>query len=226
MNVEYINHCGSDLQVVNAARVSFKKASGYSWDSRDADGWRTQLPDKDINLIKYLAEHGHKSPFNHCFITLHVKAPIFIARQLQKHEYMPWNEVSRRYVDDEPEFYNPPEWRKRVADKKQGSGGAFTEEEVADWTEYPVQLDCLREYHRLLERGVAPEMARMVLPLNTYTEWYWSGTLFAWAKMYSLRSSPDAQKEAQEIASQVDEIISPLFLHSWRELILNMRKMI
>ena len=121
IEVTYIDHMGSDLSVVNAARVSFGKKS--NWMPRVHTGEKLVLEHKDVKLISYLARHHHKSPFNHCFATFHVKAPIFVARQLQKHEYMPWNEISRRYVDSEPEFYQPKVWRGRSSDKKQGSEG-------------------------------------------------------------------------------------------------------
>ena len=121
IEVTYIDHMGSDLSVVNAARVSFGKES--NWMPRVHTGEQLVLEHKDTKLISYLARHHHKSPFNHCFVKFHVKAPIFVARQLQKHEYMPWNEISRRYVDSDPEFYRPTSWRGRSKDKKQGSDG-------------------------------------------------------------------------------------------------------
>ncbi len=124
IEVTYIDHMGSDLSVVNAARVSFgKKSAALGYSGVGDENMRPILHDKDKKLIKYLAKHNHTSPFNHSFMTVHVKAPIFVARQLQKHEYMPWNEISRRYVDDEPEFYEPDHWRDKSEDKKQGSGG-------------------------------------------------------------------------------------------------------
>jgi len=118
IEVTYIDHMGSDLSVVNAARVSFGKNS-----EMDRSYLRSppRLKDKDAKLIKYLAKHKHTSPFNHTFMTVHVKAPIFVARQLQKHEYMPWNEVSRRYVDDEPEFYEPDHGETRVKIRSRGA---------------------------------------------------------------------------------------------------------
>lgn len=202
MKVIYIQHCGSDLSVVNAARVSFKKEH-KAFDMK-----------KDSKLINYLAKHGHTSPFNHAFITLHIKAPIFVARQLQKHKFMPWNEVSRRYVDDEPEFYVPEVWRGRSKDKKQGSEGVVNYGPVDDHLNV-----CLSEYSNLLEAGVAPEQARMVLPQSMYTEWFWSGTLGAWASMYNLRSSPDTQEETRQVALQAGAIIRPLFPYSWEALV-------
>lgn len=200
MKVQYINHMGDDLSVVNAARVSFGK--------------HKDLMDKsDTKLIHYLAKHNHKSPFNHAFATFHVKAPIFVARQLQKHEYMPWNEISRRYVDSEPEFYEPVVWRGRSEDKKQGSYG------IVDLKTKPTHQYALQTYHNLLSDGVAPEQARMVLPQSMYTEWYWSGSLYAFAKMCSLRLEKDAQLETQVIARQISLEMEPLFPVSWEALL-------
>ena len=126
MKVDYIQHCGSDLAVVNAARVSFDKESDYAFEHpyypADSNLW-----EKDKKLISYLAKHEHFSPFNHTFITVRVKAPIFVARQLVKHEYMPFNEISRRYVSSKPEFYYPDEWRKADTNVKQGSSSETLE---------------------------------------------------------------------------------------------------
>ena len=183
----YIDHMGSDLSVVNAARVSFGKTS-------------KTMTDGDVKLIKYLAKHKHTSPFNHTFLTVHVKAPIFVARQLQKHEYMPWNEVSRRYVDDEPEFYEPDEWRGRADDKKQGSAGAVESVPVGA---LKVQGYCLAAYQDLLSGGICPEQARMVLPQSTMTEWYWSGSLDAFMDMCNLRCKLDTQYETRLVAEYI-----------------------
>jgi thymidylate synthase (FAD) len=200
MKVQYINHMGDDLSVVNAARVSFGK--------------HKDLMDKsDTKLIHYLAKHNHKSPFNHAFATFHVKAPIFVARQLQKHEYMPWNEISRRYVDSEPEFYEPVVWRGRSEDKKQGSYG------IVDLKTKPTHQYALQTYHNLLSDGVAPEQARMVLPQSMYTEWYWSGSLYAFAKMCSLRLKEDTQLETQVIAEMISIEMSMMFPVSWEALL-------
>lgn len=197
IEVEYKQHCGNDLSVVNAARVSFHKES-------------EEFNDKDGKLISYLARHKHTSPFNHSFITLRVKAPIFVARQLVKHRFMPWNEVSRRYVDDEPEFYFPEFWRGKAENVKQGSSDDVVT--VAQYHyEYPVQI-ALQHYKGLLDdAGVAPEQARMVLPQNTMTEWWWSGTLGAWADMLKLRLDPHAQYETRLVAERARDIIQPLF---------------
>ena len=198
---------GDDLSVVNSARVSFGKKSDYM--PRVHMGEPKVLQHKDEKLIKYLAEHNHKSPFNHAFATFHVKAPIFVARQLQKHEYMPWNEISRRYVDSEPEFYVPDVWRGRSVDKKQGSEG------VVDTKTKPTNQYALETYRNLLSDGVAPEQARMVLPQSMYTEWYWSGSLYAFAKMCSLRCTPDSQYETRVIANLISDKMFELFTVSW-----------
>jgi len=210
MKVTYIEHMGSDLSVVNAARVSFGKQSELVCIDRQKGQYI--LKEKDVNLIRYLAKHQHKSPFNHAFATFHVKAPIFVARQLQKHEYMPWNEISRRYVDSEPEFYEPVVWRGRSEDKKQGSYG------IVDLKTKPTHQYALQTYHNLLSDGVAPEQARMVLPQSMYTEWYWSGSLYAFSKMCSLRLKNDAQLETQVVAKQISNVMKDLYPFSWKAL--------
>jgi len=207
----YIGHMGNDLSVVNAARVSFGKKS--EMDMSDPFG-SPQLKEKDAKLIRYLADHNHISPFGHCFISVHVKSPVFVARQLVKHKFLRWNEISRRYVDDEPEFYVPDEWRGRSEDKKQGSDGVVTVG-VHNNALYGYQESV---YQRLLKLNVAPEQARMVLPQSMMTEWYWSGSLDAFADMCRLRLKSDAQQETREVAMQVYEIIEPLFPVSWEAL--------
>jgi len=174
------------------------------------------LSNKDQKLINYLAKYKHKSPFNHSFVTFHVKAPIFVARQLVKHEYMPWNEISRRYVDDDPEFYQPDEWRGRSADKKQGSDGVIND--IRPSVANNMVEDCRQNYNYLLAKGVSPEQARMVLPQSTMTEWYWSGTLYAFAKMCQLRCAKDTQQESREVAMQVSEYMEKIFPVSWEAL--------
>ena len=198
----YIQHCGNDLMVVNAARVSFAKESAM-------------FSNKDAGLISYLAKHNHKSPFNHTFVTFHVKAPIVVARQLVKHEYMPWNEVSRRYVDDEPEFYTPDVWRGRSADKKQGSEGVVKLYGVAEQIVDDYAAEALTAYQVLLEAGVAPEQARMVLPQSMMTVWWWSGTIYAFANMCNLRCAPDTQLETRLVADQISDKMRELFPVSW-----------
>jgi len=227
--VTYIDHMGSDLSVVNAARVSFGKKS-HCEEIRwvEMGDWCGDMPivnDRDTKLIKYLAKHKHISPFGHAFASFHVKAPIFVARQLVKHKFLRWNEISRRYVDDEPEFYTPDVWRGRSADKKQGSDG------VSLWnhgmgtgyrdSEYEV-MDSIRSlYLDMIDIGVAPEQARMVLPQSTMTEWYWSGSLDAFADMCRLRCKEDTQYESRVVADQISKKMSELFPVSWSALMIN-----
>ena len=202
----YIDHMGNDLSVVNAARVSFGKTSEL-----EDDAWGPpKLKEKDAKLIRYLASHKHISPFGHCFASFHVKAPIFVARQLVKHKFLRWNEISRRYVDDEPELYTPYAWRGRSADKKQGSDGVV---DVGDWGSSG--WAALKSYKDLLAQGVAPEQARMELPQSTMTEWYWSGSLDAFADMCRLRCKSDTQAETQEVAWAISLKMEDLFPVSW-----------
>jgi|TARA_R110002124_G_scaffold83348_3_gene218239 thymidylate synthase (FAD) len=202
---------GTDLSVVNAARVSFGKSSTF--DGRV--GGPNVLKQADVKLVKYLAEHEHFSPFGHCFASFHVKAPIFVARQLVKHKFLRWNEISRRYVSDNPEFYRPDEWRGKSDDKKQGSAGVVEVEDVLEET----HGQALVTYQELLDKGVCPEQARMVLPQSTMTEWYWSGSLDAFADMVKLRVSGDTQKETRDLAWQIDEAMLKLFPVSWDALV-------
>ncbi len=209
IEVTYIDHMGTDLTVANAARVSFGKKS----EMEDNMWGPPYLKDKDAKLIRYLADHKHISPFGHCFASFHVKAPIFVARQLVKHKFLRWNEISRRYVDDEPEFYQPDVWRGRSEDKKQGSEGevvSFSDEAVTEYNN-----NCLSLYKSLLEDGVAPEQARMVLPQSTMTEWYWSGSLDAFADMCNLRCKSDTQAETRVVAQQIDRKMIEIFPVSW-----------
>ena len=233
----YIDHMGSDLSVVNAARVSFGKKSewelvtfhlGEDWQEAQLRA----LKETDDKLIKYLATHGHYSPFGHCFASFHIKAPIFVARQLVKHEYLRMNEISRRYVDSEPEFYVPEVWRGRSKDKKQGSDGIVDLEDIVMFANGgiigPWYLGeemrehwsrSLEQYNLLLESGVAPEMARMVLPQSMYTEWYWSGSMDAFANMCNLRLKEDTQYETRLVAQQIDKVMGELYPVSWTALV-------
>ena len=217
IDVTYIDHMGTDLSVVNAARVSFNKTSSWELtDWRDSEDYARKkvLSKGDTKLIHYLADHKHTSPFGHAFASFHVKAPIFVARQLVKHKFLRWNEISRRYVDDEPEFYQPDEWRGRSEDKKQGSDGVVDVGKIGD-----ISLASKTLYNSLLDRGVAPEQARMVLPQSTMTEWYWSGSLDAFADMCNLRLKTDTQAETQLVAQQIDQIMLGLFPVSWEALV-------
>ena len=201
MIANLIDSMGTDLSVVNAARVSFAKESN-------------EFSDKDAKLINYLAKHNHWSPFGHASLQFRIKAPIFVARQLVKHQVgLVWNEVSRRYVDDEPEFYIPSEWRLKADDKKQGSSDETIKYSIDSTMEYVKQT-----YDNLLKADVAPEMARMVLPQNLYTEWYWSGSLMAFARVCNLRCKPDTQWETQLIAEMINLKSEELFPISWKAL--------
>ena len=212
IEVTYVNHMGDDLSVVNAARVSFGKKSDYMM--RIHNGEAKVLQHKDSRLIRYLAKHKHKSPFNHTFTTFHVKAPVFVARQLVKHEYMPWNEISRRYVDSDPEFYVPDVWRGRAQDKKQGSEGVVkTNANIEYHNNVMLQL-----YKQQLDEGVSPEQARMNLPQSMMTEWYWSGSLDAFVDMCNLRCTDDTQRESRIVADAIDEEMERLFPVSWSAL--------
>jgi len=205
-----IDHMGSDISVVNAARVSFGKKSGWA-SFKSGDAHRGVLHDKDRKLIHYLAEHKHLSPFGHCFASFHVKAPLFVARQLVKHKFLRWNEISRRYVDSEPEFYEPDEWRGRSEDKKQGSDGVvhiYMDQEM-QWHRQ------MTSYTNLINNGVCPEQARMVLPQSMMTEWYWSGSLDAFADMCNLRCTDDTQLETRLAANQICDSMKKLFPVSW-----------
>ena len=225
--VHLVDSMGSDLSVVNAARVSFAKESEWvvtpvgneeSWDVV------ASLSAQDQKLINYLAKHQHWSPFAHNSLTFRIKAPIFVARQLVKHQVGGvWNEVSRRYVDDEPEFYFPEVWRGRSVNAKQGSDGVIKFPLEPDgfnhdmWFEEVVSssLNC---YNGLLESGVAPEQARMILPQNTMTEWWWTGSLMFFARVCKQRLDPHAQQETREVAQMIADAIPQEFEHSWKAL--------
>ena len=209
MQVTLINSMGNDQTVVDAARVSFAKT---------ADNYTEAQNEK---LIQYLARHNHWTPFGHAQATFHIEAPIFVARQLVKHQVgLVWNEVSRRYVDDSPRFFSPSSWRPRSEDKKQGSD---KHDIIADmrqaWKIYESAIhDISKTYGILLEMGVAPEQARMVLPQSMMTEWYWTGSLAAWSRVCRLRVSDDAQAETERIALDISREMRQLFPVSWTAL--------
>ena len=228
IEVTLLEKMGSDLTVVNSARVSFAKTH-FKFDD-----------EKDERLIKYLAKHRHTSPFGHAFARFHVKAPVFVARQLVKHKFLRWNEISRRYVDSEPEFYTPTKWRASAEDKKQGSSDEEVEmlhlmkqddelsvEGHPHYDNYSIKPSVvmnevydmvLEAYNDMLQGGVCPEQARMLLPQSMMTEWYWSGSLDAFADMCNLRCYPDAQKETREVADHIDKIMEGYFPVSWKAL--------
>jgi len=207
MKVELIDKMGTDLSVVNAARVSYSKTK----EAFDVV--------KDEKLIKYLAEHEHWSPFAHASLQFRIKAPVFVARQLVKHQVgLVWNEVSRRYVDHAPELYKPDSWRGRPQNSKQGSDGEVELDQTINYNMETTMQNCLVLYKSLLQKGVAPEQARMVLPQSMMTEWYWSGTLYAFARVCNLRCKPDTQRETQEVANDIDRLTNEAFPRSWKHL--------
>ena len=218
MKVELVDKMGSDLSVVNAARVSYSKES--EWERITPAGPTPgALSDKDEKLIKYLAKHNHWSPFAHASLQFRIKAPIFVARQLVKHQVgLVWNEISRRYVDYEPELYEPKEWRGRPQNSKQGSDGTVSidsnEKHRLDMT----MEQCKIIYNSLIGKGIAPEQARMVLPQSMMTEWIWSGTLYAFARVCNLRCAKDTQEETREVADQIHNICKEEFPISWKYL--------
>ena len=276
MKVTYLDHMGTDLTVVNAARVSFgKKSKGYvitdnvlgtkSLSKEDksliqflargctSGDWGSLVKKMAIETFAYRVEEledllnhirrmpPHWTPFGHCQISLHLKVPIFVARQIMKHQTgFVVNEVSRRYVTDEPEFYVPDVWRKAADNVKQGSSSEEVKLLCANADGVQVRplpyrmtggggqvntyvregnLIQLKLYHEMLESDICPELARMVLPLSTYTEFWMTGSLYGWANLYNQRSDSHAQKETQEVAKQIGEIIEPLYPESWRALI-------
>lgn len=270
----YVDHMGTDLTVVNAARVSFGKES--DWDRQEIpcpDGrkgclvyhFKRCLKQADARLIQFLgrgmtaddfdkfvrnvADRGHDvvtedwettrcmeklvellwtwrktpehwAPFAHPHVTFHVKAPIFVARQLAKHQVgFVWSEVSRRYVDDEPEFYLPPTWRKRAANVKQGSSSEQADLNVLSQEVLGMGIaPALRMYQSLLDDGVCPEQARMVLPQCTMTEWRWTGSLYGWSRVCNQRLDPHAQAETRRVAEDIDTKMAELFPVSWEAL--------
>jgi thymidylate synthase (FAD) len=240
IEVTHIDHMGSDLSVVNAARVSFGKKREALGTVTVNDKTSVVLHDTDRKLIKYLAKHKHMSPFGHAFASFHIKAPVFVARQLVKHKFLRWNEISRRYVSDEPEFYVPDNWREKANDKKQGSGSGFVNElscddtdEYADdkayladyweidtsgYIEDNLYHNTLAIYEELLKNNICPEQARMVLPQSTMTEWYWSGSLDAFSDMCNLRCKPDTQAETRIVADAISKEMKELFQISWEAL--------
>ncbi len=203
--VTYMSHMGSDETVCDAARVSMDKT---------ADMFSVT---QNNRLINYLARHNHWSPFSHCFVQMRFKAPIFIARQLAKHQVgFAWNEVSRRYVSSTPKIWWPKKFRQKADNVKQGSlleAHPNTEEFESEYINACNGLVDL--YEKMVEAGVCPEQARAVLPQSTYTEWVWSGSLYAWSRMYRLRVDKHAQAEVQEYAYLVGEICQQKFPMSW-----------
>ncbi len=242
IEVTPIDRMGTDLNVVNAARVSFAKESEWEVDHYEEEvdiEARThytypvyKLSEKDAKLINYLAKHKHTSPFGHCFASFRVKAPLFCARQLVKHRFLRWNETSRRYDDSEPKIFIPDKWRTRAENVKQGSSDLSHDMyaeviEIPDSEPYYINMGewyksyikkGVELYNLMIENDVAPEQARMVLPQAMMTEWIWSGSLDAFASMCKLRLDPHTQYESRLVAEKISEHMSDWFPHSWKAL--------
>jgi thymidylate synthase (FAD) len=207
ISIAYIDHMGDDLRVSNVARVSFAK-------------WKEEFDKQDERLINYLATHEHSSPFRHTAISIRCKAPVFLARQLAKHQAgLSWNEVSRRYVDTGIEFYVPSGWRSRPADGiKQGSGGVSEFScEVAKEYQWLMEQS-VSVYDAMLLNNIAPEMARMVLPQSMMVDWIWTGNLLSFFHIYRLRSGAGSQEEAKMFAELIEPIMKELFPVCWEAL--------
>lgn len=255
-SVQLIDKMGTDLTVVNAARVSMAKESAYElapvpfatfedalkafnqdllalkgrsvFKTPNQTFTYERLKDSDDGLINYLAKHNHFTPFTHCMLQFRISMPIFVVRQWYKHRIgvekdCGWNEVSRRYVSDEPEFFTPTKWRKAATNVKQGSSRdefvtkIFTDKPIDGM--YAAHVESSRRlYMGMIEAGVAPEQARMVLPLSLITEWIETGSLYAYARICSLRLDPHAQEEVRAYASVVNDLAASEFPQSWKAL--------
>lgn len=210
IHVTYLEHMGDDCSVVNAARVSFaKQVDSFS--------------ENDAKLVQYLARNDHWSPFAHTSIKVRVSAPIFLARQLVKHQVGGvWNEESRRYISGDVNYFVPTDWRRTPdGSVKQGSGGTFDNKSDIDYLNKVLMnhyAECDKLYRDLLNKGVCPEQARMVLPLGAVTHWVWTGSLLFWARVYSLRNSNHAQKDLKSFTDQLDKIMTKLYPNCWKAL--------
>jgi thymidylate synthase (FAD) len=203
-SVELIDYMGSDVNIVNAARVSFaKEVKEFNLNT-------------DTRLLNYLAKHNHWSPFAHTCISVRCKVPLFIARQLVKHQVGGnWNEESRRYIDSEPEFWLPKELHMRPQNAKQGASGVHPNS--SEWL-YVMKEQCKRDlqlYSDMVKANVAPEEARMVLPLNTMTNYIWTGSLLFFRRVIAQREDAHAQLAAQEFAHKLKLVVRPVYQHGY-----------
>lgn len=214
IKVEYVDHMGNDLSVVDAARVSFANQSHWK------EYQEGELLEKDKKLINYLAKHNHWTPFAHTAITLRVAAPVPIRTQCFKHKIgLTENEESRRYIKSTPEIFIPEFREKPEGSIKQGSGGIHPDNK--EWTQVykSITRDAVTAYEEMIHHGIAPEQARFILPQGAIVNWIWTGNLVSFANFYNKRIDPHAQKEIQEVARKVDEVIRPLFPTAWSALI-------
>ena len=253
----YVDHMGSDYSPIRAAVVSNGTTNHDKY--QDAQGQPTEAArglikflargctsgdwDRLVGSLQGVVSSGaieetmnhlrhmppHWTPFGHTAITLHIKAPLFVARQLGKHQVgFVWNEISRRYVDSDVEFYTPDTWRGRSADKKQGSDpdvvidtAYYDRDDGYNTWDGDATSIAHEAYQKMLKLGVSPEQARMILPQSMMTEWYWTANLYGWSKMFISRTDPHTQKETQDVAHMIGDIIRPLFPVSWAELVSN-----
>jgi len=208
MQIELVDSMGTDLKVVNSARVSFAKT-------------KKKVDVSDKKLINYLANHNHWSPFAHTCLQFYIKAPMFVARQLAKHQVgLVWNEVSRRYINTEPEYWKANnKWRKAADDKKQGSSiDLIASQQIAEHAYADACRHSVDAYKLLISMGVCPEQSRAVLPVSLYTEWYWTGSVYAFSRVCNLRMAEDAQKETQDVVKEISFRCSKAFPISWAAL--------
>ncbi|MCF4099797.1 FAD-dependent thymidylate synthase [Maritalea mediterranea] len=230
MDVEYLDHMGNDLAVVNAARVSFSKTSewlpsGSTSDYPDVvyqniDGNPVNLKQGDHKLIQYLARHNHWTPFAHTAIKLRVSAPVPIRTQCFKHKSgLVENEESRRYITTTPELFIPDSFREApMGNVKQGSGEAhYFSKQWLDLYQR-VGKEAIAYYQMMIDAGICPEQARFILPQGVEVNWVWTGNLASYARFFNQRTDPHAQKEIQYLAEEVGAIIEPLFPVSWKAL--------
>jgi len=235
MKVKLVDYHGDDLLVVNAARASFAKRS--QWCYEEGQGWVVDYEDgeivylrevdnlkalceKDKRLVRYLAKHNHWTPFGHPHVTFNFEIPVFVARQLMRHNVgIVWNEASRRYITIEPQVYWPKEWRsKPEGNIKQGSGAPMELDFKTEDIIKGLVKEVVAWYNELVEEGVAPEVARSILPVGHYTYIYGTGSLYAWFRVWKLRADNHAQKEIQEVAEQIDDFMSVLYPVCWEAL--------
>lgn len=211
IKAKYIDHMGDDLSVVNAARVSFSKTKDEFDDK------------KDVKLLNYLAEHKHGTPFEHTALTIHITCPLYIRSQIMRHRSMSFNEVSRRYTSEDISFYIPP-IRKQHKKSKQCSDGAADEEAIAyaEVAHERLIRESLEAYNGMIEKGVAREIARGILPQCMNTEFYMTGNLRSWAHFLSLRLDSHAQEEVVILSKQIKNIIKDKFPNSYEALINNL----
>ncbi len=207
IEVRYVDHMGTDLTVVNSARVSFGKK-------------KTVLDAKDIKLIGYLAEHDHLTPFEHCTLSIQIKCPLYIRSQIHRHRTFAYNELSRRYTDENIEFFNTKTYRLQHKTSKQCSAEDLDESvnEIAVGLVEKLEEKCLETYHLLLDMGVSREQARGVLPQTLMTEFYMTGNLRNWAHFLKLRLDTHAQKEVRDISLQIRNIIESHFPNALKAL--------